>query len=82
MRDHGIQLFCSPPAQGTAPRGLSSTGNPVMNLPWTHAGLPTLTLPSGKNESGLPFGFQLAADSYQDEAMLFWARDMASILTG
>ena len=82
MRDHDIQLFCSPPAQGTAPRGLSSTGNPVMNLPWTHAGVPTLSLPSGKDENGLPFGFQLAADSYQDEAMLFWALDMASILAG
>ncbi len=41
MAAHAIDLWISPAATGPAPRGLESTGDPVMNLPWTHAGLPT-----------------------------------------
>jgi Asp-tRNA(Asn)/Glu-tRNA(Gln) amidotransferase A subunit family amidase len=44
-----------------------------MNLPWTHAGLPTLTLPAGKNKAGLPLGLQLAGRWFGDEAMLSFA---------
>ncbi|MCZ7669145.1 MAG: hypothetical protein M5U34_19120 [Chloroflexi bacterium] len=33
--------------QAALPAGLESTGDPVMDLPWTYAGLPTLTLPAG-----------------------------------
>jgi Asp-tRNA(Asn)/Glu-tRNA(Gln) amidotransferase A subunit family amidase len=82
MEQEGIDLWLSPPAPGPAPAGLNSTGDPVMNLPWTHAGLPTLTLPAGKNEMGLPLGLQLAARWYEDEKMLDWAADMEDIVAG
>jgi Asp-tRNA(Asn)/Glu-tRNA(Gln) amidotransferase A subunit family amidase len=39
-------------------------------LPWTFAGLPTLTLPSGLSEKGLPLGMQLAGSFYQDEKLI------------
>lgn len=68
-----IDLWLSPAAPGPAPAGLESTGDPVMNLPWTHSGLPTLTLPSGKSASGLPLGLQLAAAGGQDERLFRWA---------
>jgi Asp-tRNA(Asn)/Glu-tRNA(Gln) amidotransferase A subunit family amidase len=45
-----------------------------MNLPWTHAGLPTLTLPAGKNQQGLPLGLQLTAGWYADEHLLAWGK--------
>jgi Asp-tRNA(Asn)/Glu-tRNA(Gln) amidotransferase A subunit family amidase len=38
-----------------------------MNLPWTNAGLPTLTLPTGFNEAGLPMGLQLTGRRQADE---------------
>ncbi len=47
MQENGIDLWLSPSAPGPAPQGLDSTGDPIMNLPWTHSGLPTLNLPSG-----------------------------------
>ncbi len=80
MDRQGIDLWLSPPAPGPAPAGLDSTGDPVMNLPWTHAGLPTLTLPAGKNEVGLPLGLQLTARWYEDEKMLDWAADMERVV--
>jgi Asp-tRNA(Asn)/Glu-tRNA(Gln) amidotransferase A subunit family amidase len=76
MIQHEIELWISPSAPGPAPAGLDSTGDPVMNLPWTHAGLPTLTLPSGTDKRGLPLGLQLAAAGGQDERLFLWAADI------
>ena len=42
------------------------TGDPVMNLPWTQAGLPTLCLPAGESAEGLPMGLQVAGRFGQD----------------
>jgi Asp-tRNA(Asn)/Glu-tRNA(Gln) amidotransferase A subunit family amidase len=69
MANEGIDLWISPAAPGAAPEGLASTGDPVMNLPWTHSGLPTLGLPTGKNAAGLPLGLQLAGGWYGDEVL-------------
>lgn len=80
MDEHNLDLWLSPSAPGPAPEGLDSTGNPVMNLPWTHAGMPTLNLPSGKTGDGLPLGLQVAGGWYADEALLHWARDIERAL--
>ncbi len=82
MDEHGIDLWISPAAPGPAPKGLDSTGDPVMNLPWTHSGLPTLSLPVGANVAGLPLGAQIAARWYVDEALLAWATAIESALRG
>jgi len=80
MDIHGIDLWISPAATGPAPKGLASTGDPVMNLPWTQAGLPTLGLPSGKNADGLPLGIQLTADFKRDEDLLGWGTAIEGVL--
>jgi Asp-tRNA(Asn)/Glu-tRNA(Gln) amidotransferase A subunit family amidase len=80
MAENGINLWISPAAPGPAPRGLDSTGDPVMNLPWTHAGLPVISLPAGTDQAGLPLGLQLAGDWYADEALLLWAEQIAAKL--
>jgi Asp-tRNA(Asn)/Glu-tRNA(Gln) amidotransferase A subunit family amidase len=80
MDEHEIDLWVSPPAPGPAPRGLGSTGDPVMNLPWTHAGLPTLHLPARKNQAGLPTGIQLTGRWYADEALLAWGEALERTL--
>lgn len=82
MEGAGVDLWIAPAARGTAPRGLQSTGDPVMNLPWTHSGLPTVSLPSGFNPSGLPFGLQVIGKWHADEALLFWASGIESVLGG
>lgn len=73
MEEHNCDLWVTPAAVGPAPKGLLSTGDPVMSLPWTYSGLPSLTLPYGKSEDGLPFGTQFIGRWYQDEELLSWA---------
>ncbi|MGQ0601205.1 MAG: amidase [Anaerolineales bacterium] len=79
MDAHGIDLWLSPAAPGPAPAGLDSTGNPVMNLPWTHAGLPALNIPSG-TLGGLPVGLQLAGRWNADEELLQWATEIERLI--
>ena len=70
----GIDILLSPAATGPAPRGLDSTGDPAMNLPWTHAGLPSCSVPCQRVAQNLPLGLQCVARSGRDEAMLQWVR--------
>jgi len=82
MDEQGIDLWLSPAAPGPAPLGLESTGDPIMNLPWTHAGLPTVSLPAGFSDQGLPLGLQLTGRWYRDEQLLHWAAaDIAPALS-
>jgi Asp-tRNA(Asn)/Glu-tRNA(Gln) amidotransferase A subunit family amidase len=80
MDDHRLDLWLSPPALGAAPRGLESTGDPVMNIPWSQAGMPAVCLPAGRNATGLPLGLQVAARWWADEALLAWAFDLETAL--
>jgi Asp-tRNA(Asn)/Glu-tRNA(Gln) amidotransferase A subunit family amidase len=80
MDDHRIDLWISPPALGAAPRGLDSTGDPVMNVPWSQAGMPAVCLPAGRNATGLPLGLQVSARWWTDEALLAWAVDLENAL--
>ena len=61
-------ILC-PAALGTAPKGLTSTGNPIMQTVWSFAGLPSVNLPLLTLSNGLPLGVQ-AVGSYQNDARL------------
>jgi len=78
--DHNIDLWICPSTTGPAPKGLESTGDPVMNLPWTQAGLPAINLPAGKNQDGLPLGLQVVGNWYKDESLLFWSKELEEVL--
>ena len=78
--DHNIDIWIAPSTIGPAPRGLDSTGDPAMNLPWTQAGLPAINLPAGKSPDGLPLGLQVVANWYKDESLLFWANGLEKVL--
>jgi len=62
-------VILSPAAMGPAPLGLTSTGNPRMNAPWTALGTPAISIPMPVS-SGLPLGLQLTADHGQDARLL------------
>jgi Asp-tRNA(Asn)/Glu-tRNA(Gln) amidotransferase A subunit family amidase len=80
MAASGIDLWLSPAAPGPPPEGLEGTGDPVMNLPWTHAGMPALSLPAGSDAAGLPVGVQLVARCGADERLLVWGAAIAADL--
>jgi Asp-tRNA(Asn)/Glu-tRNA(Gln) amidotransferase A subunit family amidase len=61
-------ILC-PAALGTAPVGLESTGNPIMQTTWSFAGLPSLNLPLMNLSNGLPLGVQ-AVGAHQNDARL------------
>lgn len=61
-------ILC-PAALGTAPSGLQSTGNPIMQTTWSFAGLPCLNLPLLTLSNGLPLGVQ-AVGAFRNDARL------------
>ncbi len=79
MDVNGIDLWIAPAAPGPAPKGLNSTGDPIMNLPWTFLGLPAVTVPAGKAANGLPLGLQMVGPWMMDEELLAWAEDVQAL---
>lgn len=77
---HDLDVLVSPAAPGPAPEGLDSTGDPIMNLPWTHSGLPTVTVPASKTDAGLPMGLQCSTRFGRDEWLLPWCRSIEKAL--
>ncbi len=75
----GVDVWLAPSAIGPAPRGLGSTGDPAMNLPWTHAGMPVISLPFG-DVDGLPLGLSLVGRFGHDERLLGQAATVESAL--
>jgi Asp-tRNA(Asn)/Glu-tRNA(Gln) amidotransferase A subunit family amidase len=64
----------TPPALGTAPKGLASTGDPAFCSVWTLLGMPAVTLPLMQGENGLPLGVQLVGRKGYDARLLRTAR--------
>ena len=75
-----IDLWVCPSACGPAPPGIHATGDPNMNLPWTHAGMPAITLPAGCADNGMPLGLQFIAAFGADELLLTWSQMLADRL--
>ncbi len=79
MTENGVDLWLCPAAPDVAPQGIGATGDPAMNMPWTHAGLPVVTVPAGLGALGLPLGLQLVARFDGDLALLHWARGIEAV---
>ena len=60
MDNEGIDVWISPSVLTLPPLGLTSTGSPLMNLPWTFTGVPTITIPVSKTSLNLPIGLQFS----------------------
>jgi len=66
----GCDAIVTIPAAGEAPEGLSSTGDATFCSLWTQAGLPAVTIPSGRGPRGLPLGLQVVGRYREDERAL------------
>ena len=80
MDVYDIDLWICPSAVGPAPEGLESTGDPIMNLPWTYTGQPAISLPAGYADNGLPLGLQVVGKWMEDEMLLSWAGEIESLI--
>ncbi|WP_345672908.1 amidase, partial [Streptomyces phyllanthi] len=54
-----VDAILGPAAPGPAPRGLDSTGSPVLSRPWQLLGLSVVTVPGHRDPDGMPLGLQL-----------------------
>jgi len=71
--DEALQSYdavLTPATPTPAPRDLSTTGDPMFQTPWTVAGLPVLTLPTGLDSRGLPLAVQFVGGGFDDERLL------------
>lgn len=80
-----VDAVILPTAPSTAPAGLSSTGSAVFCVPWSMAGFPAITIPSGIDDQELPFAIQLAARPYCEDRLLeiaAWCEKQLSVANG
>ena len=82
MSFYKLTALIAPSAVGPAPKGLRTTGDPVMNTPWTYAGSPALSLPCGLSRDGLPMGLQVVGSWMSDEMLLAVSQKIAHSLGG
>jgi Asp-tRNA(Asn)/Glu-tRNA(Gln) amidotransferase A subunit family amidase len=67
-------------AQGEAPIGLESTGDPVFNRNWTLLHVPCVTIPFALGPNGMPVGVQLVAQPGEHGRLLSAAKWIATQL--
>jgi Asp-tRNA(Asn)/Glu-tRNA(Gln) amidotransferase A subunit family amidase len=66
---HDYDAILTPSANGEAPKGLESTGDPIFSTIWTYCGMPSISLPLLQGKNGLPVGVQLVSSLYDDERL-------------
>jgi Asp-tRNA(Asn)/Glu-tRNA(Gln) amidotransferase A subunit family amidase len=72
-------VILTPAAPGSAPLGLTSTGDSRLNAPWTALGTPAITIPMPVG-SALPLGLQITADHGQDARVIRAAAKLEKLL--
>lgn len=65
-----VDALLIPSAPTPALKGLASTGDAAFNAPWSLAGFPTVTIPSGLTGDCLPLGVQLVTKPYEEAKLL------------
>ena len=75
-----VDVLLTPATYSEAPRDLTTTGIALFQAPWTLCGLPTVVLPSGLSEAGLPLGIQLVGSSFGEGELLAAARWCEAVL--
>ncbi|OFX45367.1 MAG: hypothetical protein A2046_06550 [Bacteroidetes bacterium GWA2_30_7] len=79
MLKNGIDLWINPSTITEAPYGIESTGSPLMNLPWTYCGLPTISIPSEISKNKLPLGLHFTGFYNEDEKLLNYIKKIISV---
>ena len=75
-----FDVLIIPTASGLPPKDLSRTGDTRFQSPWTFTGLPSIAIPAGLSENGLPQSIQLVGAPFKEEKLLNIAKWIESIL--
>ncbi len=75
-----VDALILPTAPAPAPQGLGSTGDPALCAPASFSGLPSISLPTGLDRSGLPLAVQLVGGPGGDRKLLAIAASVERIL--
>jgi len=75
-----FDVLMTPAARGTAPEGITTTGDPVMNGPWTLSDFPTMTLPHAVAANGLPIAIQLTGPPLGEAKLLTIAARIEEVI--
>jgi len=75
-----VDVVLTPGIQAPAPRDLSTTGDAMFQQPWTSSGLPSIVVPSGLSQDGLPLAIQLAGLPWDEGKLLAAAGWCESVL--
>ncbi len=66
----GVDALVMPSTDTTAPATLETTGTPKFQAPWSCAGLPVVSMPSGLASDAMPVGLQLVGRAHGEAALL------------
>ena len=73
-----VDILLAPSAEGEAPAGLASTGDPIFNRLWTLLGNPCVHVPLTRGAGGMPVGVTLVGPRWADAATLALAQLLES----
>jgi aspartyl-tRNA(Asn)/glutamyl-tRNA(Gln) amidotransferase subunit A len=64
-----IDALLLPATTGPAPDA-ATTGDPAFNSPWSYTGLPSVSIPAGWTDDGLPLGIQIIGRKFDEDKLL------------
>ena len=75
-----FDVLIMPTASGLPPKDLSRTGDTRFQSPWTFIGLPSIAIPSGISDNGLPQSLQLVSEPFNKIKLLNAAKWVETVL--
>ena len=80
-----VDVVMTPATPSPAPKDLNTTGDAAFQSPWTAAGLPTIVVPSGLSDMGMPMAVQFGAPIAEEGRLLgaaHWCEQVAGLNEG
>ena len=80
-----VDVVLTPATPAPAPRDLNTTGDAAYQVPWTAAGLPTVVVPTGLSELGMPMAVQFGGPWAEEGRVLGasqWCERVAGLNQG
>jgi aspartyl-tRNA(Asn)/glutamyl-tRNA(Gln) amidotransferase subunit A len=77
-----VDVVMTPATPSPAPKDLNTTGDAAFQSPWTAAGLPTVVVPTGLSNLGMPMAVQFAAPMGEEGRLLgaaLWCERLAGL---